>query len=77
MDAARECLPSWSDRTEAAWRQAWLLLTEALAAETMSPFADGPRPEAAEATGRRTSPVSKPNDPDIDERTGPRGMISP
>lgn len=41
MAAARACLPTWSDETELAWRQAWLLLSDVLAAETLSPFADG------------------------------------
>ena len=40
MGAARECLAGWSDRTEAAWCQAWLLLSEVLAAEALSPFCD-------------------------------------
>jgi len=43
MDASRECLPSWTDRTEASWCQAWLLLSDVLAAEALSPFADGDR----------------------------------
>jgi hypothetical protein len=42
MGAAGECLPTWSAHTEAAWRQAWLLLSDVLAAETLSPFADPP-----------------------------------
>jgi len=40
MRAADECLDVWSPGIEAAWRQAWLLLSEVLAAETLSPFAD-------------------------------------
>ena len=40
MSAAAELVPSWSDATDAAWRQAWLLLSDVLAAETLSPFAD-------------------------------------
>ncbi len=43
MGAACECLPTWSDRTEVAWRQAWLLLSDVLAAESLSPFADDPQ----------------------------------
>jgi hypothetical protein len=39
MRAAFECVPSWSADVERAWRQAWLLLSEVLAAETLSPFA--------------------------------------
>jgi hypothetical protein len=42
MGAARECLATWSERTEDAWRQAWLLLSDVLAAETLSPFTDRP-----------------------------------
>jgi hypothetical protein len=40
MRAAAECLPTWSARVEAAWRQAWLLLSDVLAAETLSPFSE-------------------------------------
>ncbi len=40
MGAARECLPTWTDRAEAAWCQAWLLLSDVLAAEALSPFAN-------------------------------------
>ena len=46
MGAAGDCLATWSDRTAAAWRHAWLLLSEVLAAETLSPFADCPPPPA-------------------------------
>ena len=42
MGAASECLPTWSERTDIAWRQAWLLLSDVLAAESLSPFADDP-----------------------------------
>jgi hypothetical protein len=41
MRASGECIDTWSPDVEAAWRQAWLLLSEVLAAETLSPFADG------------------------------------
>jgi hypothetical protein len=44
LGAAGECLATWSEGTEAAWRQAWLLLSDVLAAEALSPFADGPPP---------------------------------
>jgi hypothetical protein len=44
MSAAGACHPGWSDATEGAWRQAWLLLSDVLAAETLSPFTDGNRP---------------------------------
>jgi hypothetical protein len=47
MQAADDCLPTWTARTEAAWRQAWLLLSEVLAAETLSPFSDRPEPDQA------------------------------
>jgi hypothetical protein len=43
MGAARECLPTWTDRAEAAWCQAWLLLSDVLAAEALSPFCDDAR----------------------------------
>jgi hypothetical protein len=39
MRAARDVCPSWTDRTEQAWRHAWLLLSDVLANETLSPFA--------------------------------------
>jgi hypothetical protein len=42
--AARACLPTWTERTGAAWQQAWLLLSDVLAAEALSPFADPPSP---------------------------------
>ena len=42
MGAACECAPNWTEHTEASWRQAWLLLSEVLAAETLSPFRDHP-----------------------------------
>lgn len=42
MEAAAACFGRWSDDTEAAWRQAWLLLSDVLAAEALSPFTDGP-----------------------------------
>ena len=40
MAAAGECLPTWSAEVEASWKQGWLLLSEVLAAETLSPFHD-------------------------------------
>jgi len=40
MAAAAAVLPGWTDANDAAWRQAWLLLSDVLAAETLSPFAD-------------------------------------
>lgn len=46
MRAADECIAAWSPEVEASWRQAWLLLSDVLAAETLSPFADDPRSES-------------------------------
>ena len=40
LGAAAECQPSWSPTVEHAWRQAWLLLSDVLAAESLSPFAN-------------------------------------
>lgn len=40
MCASAECLPTWTVCTEGAWRQAWLLLSDVLAAESLSPFAE-------------------------------------
>jgi hypothetical protein len=45
MASAAECTASWTDATDAAWRQAWLLLSDVLAAETLSPFVDAHRPD--------------------------------
>ena len=42
LAAAAECQPSWSPIVETAWRQAWLLLSDVLAAEALSPF-ENPR----------------------------------
>ena len=49
LQAARAC-SAWSDGVETAWRHAWLLLSDALAEETLSPFSDGWHP-------RRESPA--------------------
>jgi hypothetical protein len=38
MRAAGDVVPSWSPAVEAAWTQAWCLLSEVLAAEALSPF---------------------------------------
>jgi hypothetical protein len=38
MSAARRVAPSWTDQTEDAWRRAWLLLSDVLAIEALSPF---------------------------------------
>ena len=42
LDAAGECLPTWSSEAADAWRQAWLLLSDVLAIEALSPFGDRP-----------------------------------
>jgi hypothetical protein len=39
MAAASEVCPSWSSQIELAWQRAWLLLSEELAEESLSPFA--------------------------------------
>jgi hypothetical protein len=51
MSAAAECSADWDPVTEAAWHQAWLLLSDVLAAEALSPFAD---PDAS-----RPSPTTR------------------
>ena len=38
LGAAAQCQPSWTPSVETAWRQAWLLLSDVLAAEALSPF---------------------------------------
>ena len=38
MIAAREVSAGWSDCLERSWRQAWLLLSEVLANESLPPF---------------------------------------
>lgn len=40
MDAAGATSSSWTERTERAWLHAWLLLSDVLAAEALSPFSD-------------------------------------
>ena len=45
MAAAAACAGRWTRTTESAWRQAWLLLADELAAEALSPFADGWQPD--------------------------------
>jgi hypothetical protein len=44
LQAAGSCAGGWSEHSETAWRKAWLLLSDALAEETLSPFADGWHP---------------------------------
>jgi hypothetical protein len=39
MRAAREVCPTWSPQTEQAWHRAWVLLSDVLAEEALSPFA--------------------------------------
>jgi hypothetical protein len=39
MIAARDACSTWTDASEHAWRQAWLLLSDVLANESLSPFA--------------------------------------
>ena len=39
MIAARDASDTWTDACEHAWRQAWLLLSDVLAIESLSPFA--------------------------------------
>jgi hypothetical protein len=45
MAAAAACAGRWTPTTESAWRQAWLLLADELAAEALSPFTDGWQPD--------------------------------
>jgi hypothetical protein len=40
LRAAAAIGPSWSPRDDSAWRQAWLLLADVLAEQSLSPFAD-------------------------------------
>jgi hypothetical protein len=47
MGAASDSLAVWSADVEASWCQAWFLLSEVLAAETLSPFLDDPTMIAA------------------------------
>jgi hypothetical protein len=39
MRAAAEVWPDWTHETKRAWHHAWLLLSDVLAAESLSPFA--------------------------------------
>ena len=39
MSAARKACPDWTIVEDRAWRQAWLLLSDVLAEESLSPFA--------------------------------------
>lgn len=67
LGAAGECLPTWSEGTETAWRQAWLLLSDVLAAGALSPFTDVPRTTHRpflneEGPGQATSPSRRRGD---------------
>jgi len=53
LDAAEVCQPGWSKETALAWKQAWLLLSDVLAAEALSPFADDPLPRPRPVDGPR------------------------
>jgi hypothetical protein len=44
LAAGSACAPTWSDETATAWKQAWLLLSDVLAAEALSPFVVDPNP---------------------------------
>jgi hypothetical protein len=46
IDAARDVGPTWTSNAEGAWRHAWLLLSDVLAEESLSPFAGAPDPDA-------------------------------
>ena len=39
MHAAGEVCPTWTASSERAWRRAWLLLSDVLAEDSLSPFA--------------------------------------
>ena len=60
--AATFCDPCWTAGTEQAWRQAWLLLAEELAEDSLSPFSV--INAAAEAPGGAGVPIrgSPPNE---------------
>lgn len=45
MSAARALCPGWSARSEEAWHHAWLLLSNVLDNDSLSPFADPPGPD--------------------------------
>lgn len=42
MISVSEVCPHWTNESDHAWRQAWLLLSEVLAVESLSPFARQP-----------------------------------
>jgi hypothetical protein len=46
IDAARDVGQAWSVTDERAWRHAWLLLSDVLAEESLSPFAGPPHADA-------------------------------
>jgi hypothetical protein len=55
MRAARDVGPGWTHRTEDAWRHAWLLLSDVLAEEALSPFATHPATEGRPAVSPGTA----------------------
>jgi hypothetical protein len=65
LDAARVCSPAWTDRTALAWKQAWLLLSDVLAAESLSPFVDERGPTGVAAAGRPDTARSATSLPDL------------
>ena len=44
LSAAAEVSPTWSGEDVAAWRRAWLLLGDVVAAETLAPFGSASQP---------------------------------
>lgn len=64
LAAAADRDPRWSDEEALAWKGAWLLLSDVLAAEALSPFVDlSPgTPPMNPATGTRTAtPTAEPH----------------
>jgi len=52
MNAGRDVCPVWTESCEQAWRGAWLLLSDVVANESLSPFtATPPTPAAFEDSG--------------------------
>lgn len=54
LAAAAETHPAWSPAVETAWRQAWLLLSDVLAAEALSPFGAPQRTPQQTETPKQT-----------------------
>jgi hypothetical protein len=61
LAAAAECLPDWSDRTGAAWKEAWFLLSDVLATEALSPFAGHPRPSPDQLAAETSTTTTRRN----------------